>query len=124
MYAIRTERTFSAAHAITMGGVAETLHGHDWRVRVLVGGPELDADGLLVDFHALERLLDDVIRPFHNTTLNDVPPFDTMNPTAEAVARFIAESLVVDLPGTIASLTVSVTEAPGCEASFAMEVKP
>ncbi len=123
MYAIRTERTFSAAHALTIGGVPETLHGHDWRVRVTLRGPNLDADGLLCDFHALEKLLEQVVSPFHHSTLNEVPPFDLENPSAEAVAIFVARSLVPDLPSNIVSIEVSVTEAPGCEASFAMEME-
>jgi len=58
MYLLRIERTFSAAHAISMAGVQEEVHGHDWRVEATVAGASLDADGLLVDFHALERSLD------------------------------------------------------------------
>ncbi|MFM7809110.1 MAG: 6-pyruvoyl trahydropterin synthase family protein, partial [Planctomycetota bacterium] len=49
MFELRVRRKFSAAHAITMAGQVEALHGHDWRVSVRVRGERLDGDGLLCD---------------------------------------------------------------------------
>src|SRR5690606_16287926 len=57
MFEISVQRTFSAAHAIVVRGRREPLHGHDWRVTIVVAGNDLDADGLLCDFHALEAAL-------------------------------------------------------------------
>ena len=76
MYLVRIERTFSAAHSIVMGGVAEPVHGHNWRVEATFAGASLDADGLLVDFHAVEGALDAIVGRFHNRSLNAVAPFD------------------------------------------------
>jgi 6-pyruvoyltetrahydropterin/6-carboxytetrahydropterin synthase len=118
MYLVRIERTFSAAHAIAMGGTQEELHGHDWRVEATVAGPSLDADGLLVDFHALERSLESIIGRFRNRNLNTTPPFDRVNPTAELVAQFIATQLAASLPAGVRVHAVSVGEAPGCTATY------
>ncbi|MEM7227808.1 MAG: 6-carboxytetrahydropterin synthase [Planctomycetota bacterium] len=118
MFEVSTIREFAAAHAITMKGLREPVHGHNWRVTVTVAGPVLDSDGLLVDFHDLERRLENVIRPFHNQNLNDVEPFDEINPTAEHVAKYIAETLFRTMPAPVDSLTAAVTEAPGCEARY------
>jgi 6-pyruvoyltetrahydropterin/6-carboxytetrahydropterin synthase len=118
MYLLRIERTFSAAHAITMAGVQEEVHGHDWRVEATVAGASLDADGLLVDFHALERSLDGIVGRFRNRNLNAVAPFDRVNPTAELVAQFIATRLASDLPPGVHVHSVSVGEAPGCTATY------
>lgn len=118
MFLLRIERTFSAAHAITMAGVREEVHGHNWKVEATVAGPKLDADGLLVDFHALERSLDAIVGRFHNRSLNAVPPFDRTNPTAELVASFIAAELGAGLPAGVRVHSVSVGEAPGCTATF------
>ncbi|HBS28686.1 MAG TPA: 6-carboxytetrahydropterin synthase QueD, partial [Phycisphaerales bacterium] len=71
----------------------EPLHGHDWRVTVTVAGETLDDDGLLCDFHTIEEALEDIVRPFHNRNLNEVAPFDRLNPSAELVAKHIAERL-------------------------------
>lgn len=118
MYLVRIERTFSAAHAIAMRGTQEELHGHDWRVEATVAGPSLDADGLLVDFHALERSLESIIGHFRNRNLNTTPPFDRVNPTAELVAQFIATQLAASLPAGVRVHAVSVGEAPGCTATY------
>lgn len=118
MFELTVERTFSAAHAIVIAGERETVHGHDWRVRVTVAGEALDADGLLCDFHAVEAVLDDVLGPFHNADLNATPPFDHVNPTAEQVARHIADSVAAELPAGVRVASTAITEAPGCEAVY------
>lgn len=128
MYELTVESVFSAAHAIVIRGVREPLHGHDWRVTVGVQGAVLDDDGLLVDFHAIEDALRDVTEPFRNTNLNEVPPFDRVNPSAENVAAYIARVLVSRLkadnddpdeaPKQARIAWVRVTEAPGCAVTF------
>ena len=118
MYLVRIERTFSAAHAITMGGVPERLHGHDWRVGATFAGASLDADGLLVDFHAVERALDAIVGRFRNRSLNETAPFDRVNPTAELVAQYIAVELGAAAPRGVRVHSVSVGEAPGCTATY------
>lgn len=118
MYALRVRRSFSAAHAIRMAGVMEPLHGHDWKVLVQVRGSSLDHDGLLCDFHLLERAVDDAVAPFHHRNLNETAPFDHDNPTAERVARHIAVTLLPRLPAGVTLDQVTVEEAPGCEAVF------
>ena len=93
MYALTVEKTFSAAHAIVIGGERERVHGHNWQVLATVEGESLDAEGLLVDFHALERALGAIVDRFHNGSLNEVEPFTVLNPTAELVAKHIADEL-------------------------------
>lgn len=111
---------FCAAHAITIRGLREPIHGHNWRVRAVVAGPELDADGLLCDFHAVEAALSVVLGPWRNRNLNEVEPFTRVNPSAENVAREIREALSRALAPSLGVRArvarVSVTEAPGCEA--------
>ena len=118
MFELSVEREFCAAHAIIINGHREPVHGHNWRVRIVVQGDELDSNGLLCDFHLIERELDRIIKPFHNNDLNAVPPFDRINPTAEHVARHIAETLQPKLPRQVTLTRASVTEAPGCIATF------
>jgi len=122
MYHLQTQRTFSATHAIMMRGALETPHSHDWRVRMTVSGPTLDDDGLLCDFHLLEGLLDAAIAPYCRGNLNGTPPFDTLNPTAEHVAMHLATSIQPKLPTGVTRLQVAVTEAPGCEATYSLDL--
>ncbi len=118
MFELRIRRTFAAAHAIVMAGVREPMHGHNWEVTVAVAGDTLDADGLLCDFHLLEQALDETIRPFMNRCLNEVAPFDRVNPTAELVAQHIAQAVAARLPIEVRVKEVRVVEAPQCEACF------
>lgn len=123
MYEITLEGVFSAAHAISVRGVREPLHGHDWRVTVTVRGPRLDADGLLCDFHALEEVLHGVIHPLKDRNLLDAELLRGMNPTAENVAKRIAEEVDVrarPMLGPIGAWVarVRVTEAVGCSAAY------
>lgn len=113
---VRTE--FCAAHAIVIRSEREPVHGHNWRVMVTVAGKALDDDGLLCDFHDLEANLARIIAPFHNADLNATPPFDRINPTAERVAEHIGRELVKTLPASVTLQRASVTEAPGCEATW------
>jgi 6-pyruvoyltetrahydropterin/6-carboxytetrahydropterin synthase len=93
-------------------------------VTVTLAGPALDTDGLLCDFHAVERALAAVTAGFHNANLNERPPFtDGVNPSAENVARHIADRLGASLtlrPGVRID-SIRVTEAPGCEAEYRTE---
>lgn len=122
MFSLRIERTFSAAHAIVLGGEREALHGHDWRVRMTVEGDQLDGDGLLCDFHLLERVLDSAISPLRDSNLNDVAVLAGINPTAENVALYLASTVAGDLPPAIGRLRLAITEAPGCEAAVTQEL--
>ena len=118
VYELTITREFCAAHAIVMQGQREALHGHNWVVRVVVRAPKVDADGLVCDFHALEKSLAAVIGAWNNQNLNETAPFDQLNPTAEHVAREIASRMQQATPTSAKIHRVSVTEAPGCEATF------
>ena len=84
---------FAAAHQIRgHRGGCENLHGHSYRVRVWVGARELDALGMVLDFADLKRVMEEVLGPFDHRFLNEVPPFDERNTTAELLAQhFFAE---------------------------------
>ena len=123
MFEVSVETTFAAAHALLIAGRREPLHGHNWHTTVTLAGPALDRDGLLIDFHAVERLLKDITAPFHNGNLNDTPPFTNLNPSAENVALHIARALAAGLEaagitrGGARIRAVHITEAPGCAAT-------
>ncbi len=118
-YSLEVEAEFAAAHAIVLGGERERVHGHNWRAVASVGGRRLAGEELRCDFHLVERRLDEAVAPFRNGDLNATPPFDRINPTAEAVARHLGEALARGLvekaPGVRVEW-VRVTEAPRCTA--------
>ena len=108
-FEITTTRTFSASHQLRLDdGSLEPLHGHNWRVRVTVAAAKLDSMGVVMDFHDLERRLNLVVDPLHNRHLNEIPPFDRTNPSAEHVAWHIGLSL--GLPADVRVACVEVWE--------------
>jgi 6-pyruvoyltetrahydropterin/6-carboxytetrahydropterin synthase len=108
-FQISTTREFAAAHQLRLyDGSLEPLHGHNWRARVTVHAPSLDSIGVVMDFHELERLVDAIVIPWHNRHLNEVPAFQTLNPSAENVALAIGTHL--RLPRSVSLLSVEVWE--------------
>lgn len=108
---------FSASHQLRLyDGSLEPLHGHNWHIIVTVSSPRLDAIGVVMDFHELQRLLRAITDPMHNRHLNDLPAFAARNPSAEHVALHIAEQL--KLPGDVALESVEAWETPDCRARW------
>jgi 6-pyruvoyltetrahydropterin/6-carboxytetrahydropterin synthase len=118
-YEISVEKTFSAAHALReYKGKCENLHGHNWRIRVSVTGQKLDKMGMLVDFTDLKSALDAVLKKLDHTNLNDVNPFNTVNPTAENIAAYIYEGLKKYQLPQIKISSVEVWESESSSAKY------
>jgi 6-pyruvoyltetrahydropterin/6-carboxytetrahydropterin synthase len=116
MYEVFVDETFAAAHNLrNYKGKCENLHGHNYKVRVTLAGPELDATGLLYDFVHLKEVIENVIRSLDHRYLNELKPFDVLNPSAENVAKYIYDEAAKQLhaapSGTgIASITIWETD--------------
>jgi 6-pyruvoyltetrahydropterin/6-carboxytetrahydropterin synthase len=94
MFEVSVEHTFAAAHALrNYHGKCENLHGHNYRVQVKVLGPELDEAGMLVDFVELKRLLRGATERLDHHNLNEISPFDAINPSAENIAKYLYEEI-------------------------------
>jgi len=94
MYELTVETWFSAAHNLReYKGKCEALHGHNWKVEVTVTAEKLDSAGMVVDFKILKKETEDLLETLDHKYLNDIPPFDAINVTAENIARFIFEEL-------------------------------
>ena len=116
-FEITATRHFAAAHQLRLyDGSLESLHGHNWKVIVTVAAPQLDAIGVVMDFHELDRLLVAIVEPMHNRHLNDVPAFASLNPSTENVAFHIATSL--QLPPAVKLIGVQVWETPENSATY------
>jgi 6-pyruvoyltetrahydropterin/6-carboxytetrahydropterin synthase len=90
MYDISVREHFDAAHALRgYQGKCENLHGHRFEVVVTLRATELDEIGLAYDFTELKRHLREILARFDHTCLNDVPPFDNINPSSENIATTI-----------------------------------
>ena len=119
-FEITTTRHFSAGHQLRLyDGALEPIHGHNWVVKVSVTAPKLDAIGVVMDFHELERLVDAIVVPMHNRHLNKLEPFKSeLNPSAENVAVHVGRSLKPKLPNGVTLRAVTVWETPENSAAY------
>lgn len=94
-FTVYKEIEFAASHFLReYHGKCERLHGHNYRVRVYVSADTLDSEGMVVDFVELKALMMEIIDSrFDHRHINGIPPFDTLNPTAENLARHFAEEI-------------------------------
>jgi len=120
MYEISVEQHFDAAHFLRgYQGKCEALHGHRFRVVVKIKIPVINDIGIAYDFVELKQHLRDILAKFDHTCLNDVPPFDKINPSSENIASIIYNELQPKLAGAPVSLSiVEVWESPQTGVSY------
>jgi 6-pyruvoyltetrahydropterin/6-carboxytetrahydropterin synthase len=73
---------------------------------------KLNEIGLAYDFVELKRHLGEVLSQFDHTSLNDVPPFDKINPSSENIAATIYDQLKGRFSGWVSLSSVEVWESP------------
>jgi 6-pyruvoyltetrahydropterin/6-carboxytetrahydropterin synthase len=114
MYQITVEQHFDAAHALRgYKGKCETIHGHRFRVVARVKASKLDDIGLAYDFIELKSKLNAILERFDHTCLNDMPPFDKINPSSENIARTIYGEMKTALKeAPVELVSVEVWESP------------
>jgi 6-pyruvoyltetrahydropterin/6-carboxytetrahydropterin synthase len=99
MFEVCVEQTFAAGHALrNYRGKCENVHGHNYRLQVTIEGPELDSIGLLVDFIQLKKLISTAVDRLDHQFLNDLPPFDSINPSAENMAKYLFDEISREFP--------------------------
>ena len=78
MFEIEIDRTFSAAHQLRgYNGDCCNLHGHNYKVTVVVRSAEQDEIGIALDFKKLKAGLDELLGELDHKFLNDLPDFAT-----------------------------------------------
>ena len=111
-FIVRVEARFEAAHYLReYRGISEPLHGHSYKVEAelaAVGGG-VDGDAIAVDFVSAKRKLETLAKKLDYGCINDVPPFDTINPSAENIAKWFAQELgaaVADEHARVVAVTI------------------
>jgi len=114
MYLVSVELNFDAAHYLRgYQGKCEALHGHRYKVVAKVEASQLNDIGLAFDFTEFKKSLNEILSGYDHTCLNDVPPYDKINPSAENIASTIYNALVpklAEIPGSLSC--VEVWESP------------
>ena len=94
MYKLMIETGFASAHQLRgYKGKCENLHGHNWRVQVYVTSKVLNNIDLVIDFHEIKSMANDIVSKLDHSLLNNIFPFTQKNPSSENIAHWIFESL-------------------------------
>ena len=120
MYEIKIVTTFSAAHSLrNYPGNCKNIHGHNWKIEVVMQREHLDDLGMSIDFRMLKQETEGLLNTLDHTFLNDHSPFNTINPTAENMARWLYEALSKRVNGPRAKVSrLSVWENENSSASY------
>ena len=120
MYQLSVEQHFDAAHFLRgYRGKCEALHGHRFQVVVKITATKVDGLGMVYDFVELKQHLRDILSRFDHTCLNDMPPFDKINPSSENIASTTYDEFQAKLAGAPVSLSsVEVWESPECMVAY------
>jgi len=111
MFEVSVEATFAAAHQLrNYKGKCENLHGHNYKVRVRVGGPTLNSTGLVADFGEVKAVLREIVARLDHTFLNELEPFTVLNPSAENIALYFYEELDKGLKEGASEVPIQVSE--------------
>ncbi|HAQ50201.1 MAG TPA: 6-carboxytetrahydropterin synthase QueD [Gammaproteobacteria bacterium] len=85
---------FASAHTLrNYPGDCSRMHGHNWKVEVEVTANCLDQHEMAMDFKVIKTATRDLAAQLDHRYLNDIPPFDTLNPTAENIAQYFYQQL-------------------------------
>ena len=110
MREVMIEMSFSSAHALRgYRGKCENPHGHNYRVRVTLEGPQLDSIGLLCDFTQHKHVMREIIGGLDHQFMNDLEAFRTVNPSAENMAKYFYDQITQNLKDLPAGARVTDT---------------
>jgi 6-pyruvoyltetrahydropterin/6-carboxytetrahydropterin synthase len=120
MYQVSIQTCFSAAHRLrNYNGLCENLHGHNWKVEATVAAETLDCAGMVIDFSILKQKLQQILDVLDHQYLNEIDPFNDLNPSSENLAAYLFERLTNALHDTPAQLvSVSVWESDRAKATY------
>ena len=93
-YRVTVSARFEAAHnLIDYGGGPEPLHGHSYKVEIVLEAEKLQRYDLAVDFVAAKKALDTIAKELDYTYINEHPAFVGRNTSVENLARHFADRL-------------------------------
>jgi 6-pyruvoyltetrahydropterin/6-carboxytetrahydropterin synthase len=88
-------------------------------VEIRVQGSELEPETeFLIDYKVLKTELNAVLKSLDHKNLNEVPPFDTLNPSSENLSRHVYHELAPRLPARVRLVSVTVGEKKGQSATY------
>lgn len=106
MFELSVEGHFSAAHQVKgYPGDCASIHGHTYRVKVILEVENLDTIGMAIDFRQVKKNLEQILSELDHKNLNDITYFNEHNATAEYVAMFIFNKMKKKI-GAVKAVTI------------------
>ena len=94
MFVLKIVTDFASAHSLRdYPGDCSRLHGHNWQVEVMVSSQVLDESGIAIDFREIKKQTKSVVKRLDHQYLNEIKPFDVLNPTAENIAKYFFDEI-------------------------------
>ncbi|MGR3178444.1 MAG: 6-carboxytetrahydropterin synthase QueD [Candidatus Anammoxibacter sp.] len=119
MFEIIVEDTFSAAHNLRdYEGECENVHGHNWKVQIVLESEKINNQGLVIDFKDVKKIMHGLIDNFDHKYLNDLDDFSKNNPTTENISKLLFYALKDKMPKDISVKKVTTWESEGFGASY------
>ncbi len=114
-YIVRATTEFSAAHVLHgYAGACNRIHGHNFKVELEVEAHAVDDIGMAIDFTILESIAASIAQDLDHRLLNEIPPFNEVNPTAENLGAYFwtrASRALADQAKTVPPAAVAAAEA-------------
>ena len=93
-YTLKVVSDFASAHTLRdYPGACSRMHGHNWKVEAEVIATQLDDIGMGIDFKHIKAAVKELTDVLDHRYLNEITPFDTINPTAENIAAWLYRGL-------------------------------
>lgn len=106
IYTLKILADFASAHTLRdYPGDCRRMHGHNWKVEVEVTARGLNQHGMGMDFKTIKTATRALAKTLDHRYLNDIPPFDEINPTAENIAQYFYQQLSTTLNDDIATVS-------------------
>lgn len=124
MFTLSVTTQFSAAHSLrNYPGLCANIHGHNWRVVVEVCSKKLDKTGMVLDFKSIKKQIEEISNKLDHQYINDVSPFDEINPTTENLTKWFFDSISQKInQKSIAVKSVTIHETERYSVSYSEPV--
>lgn len=112
-YELAMDSFFGASHSIRPTG---EVHTHSFRIQATFVTDSVDENGMICGFREVSNILDGEARRYVNRYINEIKPFDVVQPTGENLATVIYRNLLTalaeDMPGGPELVSVTLWENP------------
>ena len=89
-YTLKVLTEFASAHTLrNYPGACSRMHGHNWKLELEIQASSLNDIGIAIDFKQMKQAANRVCDRLDHQYLNDIEPFNKINPTAENIAAYL-----------------------------------